>query len=160
MAAALPFIMIGMSLIGSMQGAQQARSQGEAGAAAAAFNSAAATRNAGIARQQAADDAAAQRRTAVQTMGAMRAGYGASGVTLEGSPLEVLESSARNAELDNQMIRYKGELRAMGYEDTATLEDFSGGVALQAGEDKATGILIGGVGKAAGGAYQSGMFGG
>lgn len=158
MAVALPFIMIGMSVLGSVMGAQQAQKQGDAAAAAAKFNADAARRNAGIARQQASDDAAAQRRDSTQKLGAMRAAYGASGVTLDGSPTDVLEASARNAELDNQMIKYKGELRAMGYEDSATLDDFSGATAQEAGNDKASGILLSGAVKAGGSAYNMGMF--
>ena len=57
--------------------------------------------------------------------GKLLAGYGASGVTLEGTPLDVLEESAANAELDALTIRHQGELAARGYENTATLDTFA-----------------------------------
>lgn len=158
MAAALPFIMVGMSVLGTMQGMQAAKKQGDAEAAAAKFNADASRRNAGIARQQASQDAEAKRRDNVQKLGSIRAGYGAAGVTLEGSPLDVLEASARNAELDVQTIKYKGELRAIGYEDTATLEDFSGATAKEAASDKASSILMSGAVKTGSSAYSMGMF--
>ena len=41
-----------------------------------------------------------------------RARYGASGVTMEGSPLLVQLESARNAKLDEMMVRYSGEKQA------------------------------------------------
>ena len=86
------------------------------------YNAAVADRNAGIARAQAVADADAQSRHARRVIGAARAGYGASGITDEGSPLDVLGMSAANAELDRQNILYRGELKALGYGDTAGLE--------------------------------------
>lgn len=157
MAVALPFIMIGMSVLGAMSSANAAKKQAANESAAAEYNAGIADRNAGIARDQAAQDAEAQRRTNTQKLGSIRAGYGASGVTMEGSPLDVLQMSAYNAELDVQNIKYKGELRALGYEDTAGLDRMRASAAIEEGDDKAQGILIGGLAKAGGQAY--GMMG-
>jgi hypothetical protein len=100
-------------------------SQGMAASEAAKRNADIARRNAVIAQQQAAADAEAQQRASGQALGRARAAYGASGVTSEGSPLDVLASSASLAELDRQNILYKGKLRAMGYQDTAAADDAS-----------------------------------
>lgn len=54
-------------------------------------------------------------------IGSIRAAYGASGVTVEGSPLDVLQMSITDAERDRQQVLYRGELKALGYEDTRTL---------------------------------------
>jgi hypothetical protein len=124
-----------MSVMGSIQ-------QGKAAKAAANYNVAIANRNAGIARQQAAADAESQQRDARHKLGAMRAAYGASGITAEGSPIDVLESSAAMAELDKQNILYKGELRAMGYADEAALEKTRGNNAMNSAYMKAGSSLL------------------
>jgi hypothetical protein len=118
MAVVVPFI----PYIAAAISAVAAISQMQAAKSAANKNAQIAERNAGIAREQAARDAEAQGRTARQKIGAARAAYGAAGVTQEGSPLDVLSMSAANAELDKQNILYRGELRGMGYEDTAELD--------------------------------------
>jgi hypothetical protein len=56
-------------------------------------------------------------------MGAIRAGYGASGVDASGSVLDVLSSSASNAALDHETIIYRGRLAAAGYANEAQLDD-------------------------------------
>jgi hypothetical protein len=45
---------------------------------------------------------------AAQRMGANRAAIGASGVTMDGSALDILESNAAQEELDALMIRWNG----------------------------------------------------
>lgn len=110
------------SVIGALNQGQQAKS-------AAEYNAAVANNNAIAARQQAAANAAAQQRKARLQIGSMRAGYGASGVGLEGSPLDVLEQSAAMAELDRQNILYGGTLRSQGYQATAGLELMRGDAA-------------------------------
>jgi hypothetical protein len=108
-----------VSAVGAIQ-------QGQANKAAASYNAQLAERDATISRQQASMDAETQRRDSQQTLGAMRAAYGASGVTMEGSPLDVLEASAEAAERDRQTLLYKGELRAMGYESDAAGQRYRG----------------------------------
>lgn len=114
-------IMAGMSVIGGAMGAIGAQVQGQSQAMAQQFNADVAQRNAGLARQAAQFDAASQERQARMALGSIRAAYGASGVTSSGSPLDVLEMSVQNAKRDYNAILYKGELKAMGYEDTRTL---------------------------------------
>ena len=114
MAAALPIIGMAFSAIGAL-------SSGAAQNRAANYNAAAAERNATVSRQAAAADAALIGRRSRQQIGAARAAYGAAGVAIEGSPLDVLEQSAAEAEMDKLNISYKGELQAMGYDDTAAL---------------------------------------
>jgi len=98
-----------------------AQAQGQSAAAAQQYNADIAGRNAGLARDAAAHDAAVQERQSRMAFGSMRAAYGASGVTVEGSPMDVLQMSMTNAERDRQQILYRGELKALGYEDTRTL---------------------------------------
>lgn len=139
--AAAPALMTAATLLtgaSAISTGNAARKQGE-------YNAAIATRNAGAARDQANADASAQQRMAYQKMGAARAGYAASGITSEGSPLDVLSVSAANAELDKQNILYKGELRAMGYDDTGALDMSRGNAAQKSGYVKgASSFLIAG----------------
>lgn len=107
--------------ISAAVGAVGAIRQGNATAKAAKTNALFQQRNAVIARQQAAEDADRSRRAARRRLGALRAGFGASGVSLEGSPLDVLEDQAMESELDALTIQYQGELSAIGLESEAAL---------------------------------------
>lgn len=150
MAAALPFLQIAgtvMSVVGALQ-------QGQAQSDAMNFNAQMAGQNATVARQQAAADEARQRRENLLRAGNLRAGYGASGVTLDGSPLDVLEMAATTGELDAQNIRYKGSLRAIGYENSAALDTAGASNALTSSYYKAGAELLSGGAKAYG-SYNS-----
>lgn len=141
MAGSLPLILTAVS---TGLGVISSLSQGAAESSAAHYNAAVAKRNAQIAIQQGNVDAENQRRKAVLTIGSARALYGASGVTSEGSPIDVLASSAASAELDNQTIKYRARLRALGYQDQANLDNYSAGVASSNGYSGAIGALLGG----------------
>lgn len=157
MAAALPYIAITMATLGTLQGAAAARQQGEDAKRMADYNAAIAQRNAVIARQQAQVDVEAQQRDKTRRLGAIVAAYGASGVTMEGSPLDVLEASAVEAEREKQNILYKGELRALGFFDEAALNTMAGENARRRGNATATNILLSGGAKVAGMGFD--MFG-
>lgn len=126
-----------ISAVGAISQAVSARN-------AAKYNAAVAERNAVISRQQAAANEAAQRRDAFRAMGRIRAGYGAAGVATEGTPLDVLEDSAAEAELDALNIRYKGEIAAMGYESEAQLQKTRAKSALVTGVFNAGSALLSG----------------
>lgn len=136
-----------MSVIGAINQGQQAKS-------AANYNAQLANNNAIAARQQAEVNAAAQQRASRLKIGSMVAGYGASGVTMEGSPMDVLEASAATAELDRQNILYGGELKSGGYQSTAGLELMRGENAETGSYFSAGSALLSGAAKA--GAFASG----
>ena len=137
-------IMAGVSMAGGMLSAMGAQAQGQSAAAAQQFNADIAGRDAGLAREAAAYDANLQERQARMQIGSIRAAYGASGVTAEGSPLDVLQMSIENAERDRQQILYRGELKALGYEDTRTLSLYGAESAKkQADFTTATSLLTG-----------------
>jgi hypothetical protein len=138
-------------------GVVSAISQGQQAKGAAEYNAAVANNNAIAARQQADANAAAQQRKARLTLGSMRAGYGAAGVGLEGSPMDVLEQSASMAELDRQNILYGGALKAQGYESTAGLELMRGDAAVTGSYFNAGSALLTGAAKA--GAFSGGETG-
>lgn len=67
------------------------------------------------AQQAARENARRQSIEARKRIGLMRANYGASGVAIEGSALDVLEESAANAELDRLTILQGGSIQAGRY---------------------------------------------
>jgi hypothetical protein len=151
MAAAAAFIASNATVIqaiGTAFSVMGALNQGQQAKNAADYNAAVANNNAIAARQQAEANAAAQQRKARLQLGSMRAGYGAAGVGLEGSPMDVLEQSASMAELDRQNILYGGELKAQGYESTAGLELMRGDAAVTGSYFTAGSSLLTGAAKA------------
>lgn len=108
-----------LSAAGALASANAASAQADAQAKAAAYQQQVAERDKQIADQNrvlalqqgeiAADD---QRRENRRQLSAIRAAYGASGLTLEGSPLAVLEDSAFETELDAQRASYEGRVKA------------------------------------------------
>ena len=109
-------------LISAAVGALGAVQEARASAAASEFNARVADNNAVIAEQNAAADERKQRRQASREMASSRARIGAAGVALEGSPLDVLEDQALEAELDALNIRYGGRLQARNYRSQAELD--------------------------------------
>lgn len=116
--------------------------QGQAGKTAANYNAQLAQNNATYAGQQSAEEARRQRIMGAKAVGAARAGYGASGVSIEGSPLDVLEESARSAELDALSIEHGGQVRSIGFRNEATLDRFRGSAASRAGYMGAAATLL------------------
>jgi hypothetical protein len=129
----------GIQAVGAIQ---QARAQQQA----ANYNKAVSERNANIARQQTEADVISLRKKQYQQFGALRAAVAASGVTIEGSPLDLLESSVIEAELDIQRLEYSGELKAAGYEGDADLYSMQAKNAKTAGYFNAASSLLMGAG--------------
>lgn len=109
---------------------------------AARYNAAVARQNAILATQQAAEEERVSRVQGRKAVGQVRANYGASGVTLEGSPQDVIEESAANAELDALTIRHRGVLRAMGFSREADLADFRAKNARRAADNATVATLL------------------
>lgn len=145
-------------VIGALGAIQAANAQ----AAAAEYNAKIQERNAIIAdqnRKQAVETseiaATDKRRDNRRVLAAMRAAYGTSGLDLAGSPLDVLEDTAVEQELDVQRIRYEGRARSregaiqmLGLREDATLSRMEGKAAKTAGYIGAAGQLVGGIGTA------------
>lgn len=90
-------------------------------------------RNAAEAVAAAKFNANKQNMMATKLLGSEAAGYGASGVTADsGSVLDVIGASAANAEMDHQNILHGGEIRAVNYENQASLDSLGAKNALTA----------------------------
>ncbi|MCR4346497.1 MAG: hypothetical protein NUV55_04755 [Sulfuricaulis sp.] len=128
----------GMQAVGSIASAK-AKSQ------AADFNRDISLQNSEIAKQQTKADVISLRKKQYQQLGAIRAAVGASGVTMEGSPLEVLEESVIESTLDLQRAEYAGTLRERGYATDALLYGAEGKTAKTSGYfGAASSLLMGG----------------
>lgn len=167
-----------VSAVGSIQAGNAAAAQAEAAANAAEFNVAVAERNQDIAAQkrllsirQAQVDAADKRRENRRRLSEIRANYGASGLDLAGSPLDVLEDTALELETDARRIEHQGQvagfegaLQILGLQDEATLSTLEAASARSrassertAGYLNAAGTAIGGTATAVGaGANKTG----
>jgi hypothetical protein len=146
----MPFMIPVLLVVSAAVAAYGAYQQGQSAKKAAAFNAQVANQNAVAARQQSAAEMAQHDRETYMRLGSIRAAQGASGGTMEGSALDVLGDTASQAELEKQNIKYRGEMQARGFGNTATLERFQGKAAARAGTLKAGSELIGGAASAYG----------
>lgn len=131
-------------------------------AAAAKYNADIDRRNAIVVDQNRANlmrqteiDAQAKRRENQRTLGTIRAAYGASGLEMSGSPLDVLEDSALELETDVHRVEYEGRMKgremafqAQTYRESAKLRDMEAKAAKRSGFISAAGYLVGGAGQA------------
>lgn len=114
------------SIAGGMGAAAGAQAQGEAALRAGNYNAQIAEnealqadRNRQIALQRATLDARDQSVKNRAMQGQIRAAYGASGFGVEGAPLDVLQSTAVESQLDIDKILYKGDVEGANYTDQA-----------------------------------------
>jgi hypothetical protein len=147
MADPLSMVAVGSMVAGSATSAYAANQNAKAQRDADVFNAGIAEQEAVVARDQAGQAAELQRRESRKVIGSMRANAGASGLT-DGSMFDVLEESASAAELDRQTILYQGELKARGYQNTATLDRASGRNAIKQGQLQSASALLTGAGNA------------
>lgn len=126
-------ISAGASALSGAVSAVGAYQQGQSQAAAAEYNAQVSDRNAKLARSQSESESTDAARAQRRQMGTMRAAYGAAGVGLAGSPLDVIEDTALEQQTDIRRIGYAGELKAIGQEEKAALYRAEGENAKTAG---------------------------
>ena len=112
---------------------------------AAKYNAEVARQNADLATRNALMQEERHRAQVRKQLGDLRAGYASSGVQMEGSPLDVLASSVKNAELDSLIIRSQGATNAWGFSAESQLQRKRASSALtsgylQAGTTAASGL--------------------
>lgn len=150
MAQAIPWIIMAVSTYATVRA-------GQAQSATAKYAAQVSQQNSAAMQQQGAAAAAAQRRDAMRKLGLLAANYGASGVDPStGSPLDVLSDSVGQATLDNLNVRYNYQLRALGYQNSSTLDSAQASDATTSSYLSAAGSLLGGAGKAYSQQYGSG----
>lgn len=112
------------------------------------YNAAVAERDATAAQQTAEHEAGEKRKETQRLLGRQRALYGKAGVTLEGSPLLMMEETASEGEIDALMIEREGKLLAGRYQSEAALSRMKGSAAQRAGYYGAGSSLLTGAGSA------------
>lgn len=131
-----------LMVAGTLVSAMGAIREGQAKSDAAKYNAQLTERNRVVNANQTESDLIAQRRTSTKALGGMRANYSAAGVSMEGSPLDVLEESVSQSELERQNLKYNSRLRDMGMQSDANLYRANASNALQAGYTKAASTLL------------------
>lgn len=158
--SALPYALMGVSAIGSMQSARSQVASGDSAAANAEYNAKVAEYNASVMEEDAKAaklssdyEADKLKREARRLEGRQRALYAKGGVTAEGSPLLVMAEDAGIAAKDIYMTRYSGTVKAQNYNSQANLlrsnasfYRYGGGVAQNTAQNSATGTLLSGLG--------------
>lgn len=144
-----------IAIAGTVVSAYASQQKGEAESTTAKYNARLAEQEAQQRRQAAAIEAEQARERHDRTLAAARARYGASGVTMEGTPLLVMMRSEEEAILDVARIRARGAAEAQTLESQAALYKFAGKKAKQAGMLGAGASLLSGVGSAFS-VYQAG----
>jgi hypothetical protein len=124
MAAALPFIVMGVQAIGAISQGNAAAAQAQNQAAAARYNAEVSKQQATAALNASAAKQLAQNRQARQFFGVQRAAAAQSGVGTGGSNLDIFEQSATLSELDRLNIGYEGAMQARGFESQAAMDEY------------------------------------
>lgn len=114
MAAALPFIIIGITAMGSIMQGQQASQQASSQGQISQFNADASRQQAQVAGQIGAANEADARRKGALFLGSQAAALGESGIGLEGSVSDVMKQSATFAAIDALNKRYEGQIQKRG----------------------------------------------
>ncbi|MGH6915684.1 MAG: hypothetical protein ACREH3_18500 [Geminicoccales bacterium] len=97
------------------------------------YNAQVAEQNAAAAQRQAEADAARQQRQVERNLAKRRTAFASGGVSIEGSPLDLLEDLAMEGQLDVLGVRRRGLSEARQFSVSAARSRFQAGSALQQG---------------------------
>ena len=143
-----------LSTVGAIQASNAQAAAARANAETAEYNAKIEAQNRADALRLANRDVEAKRRENRRLLSTMRASYGASGLSMAGSPLDVLEDAAFEMELDVNNIEAEGDARAKeasrrmyGYQQEAGLERGKAKTSRTAGFFNALGSGASGVGQ-------------
>lgn len=150
MAAITTAVVAGAGTLLTVYGMQQ---QKKANQRAADLNAEDAERNAGLVEQQAAEDERQFRLSFRRDEARNIAAIGASGIKMEGSPLEVLQDNVSGAERDAQNIRAGGAQAREGYIRQARMYRETGKAQAEAADIGSAAALL----KGGAGTYETGM---
>lgn len=144
-----------ISAVGAMQSANAQAQAAEYNAKVQERNAIIADNNRRLNIRQAEVAVEDKRRETRRTLSSIRAAYGNSGLDLAGSPLDVLEDTAIESELDAQRIEFQGRvanregaIQVLGLQEDAQLNRMNAKNAKRAGGIAAAGAFIGGIGGA------------
>ena len=124
--ATTTYVAIAAAVAAAGAGAYSADQQRRAGNQQADYNAAVAEEDAKAAKAKAEYDELAHRENVRKILAAQRALYGKSGVSMEGSPLLVMEDTEKQGELDALAIRYGGDVASARSRSEANLARMQG----------------------------------
>jgi hypothetical protein len=133
-----------MSMAGGMVGAQGAMQEAEAKAKAAEYNAQVADRNRKIIKDQTQAAMADKRSENRRIIHSFRASYGASGIDMSGSAVDVIHDTAIEQFLDLRRIKYIGKIKMIEQKDTANLARMEATADMQAGRISALSSVLNG----------------
>lgn len=142
MATFLPYIAVGLQIVGAISQATGAQRQGEGMRTAEEYNAAVLRQEADQIKRSGELDIFRQRKQARMLKSKQRALYGKAGVLLEGSPTEVMVASAADAELDIMITDYNTKVSASRAESQARYHEYLGKQYYRQGEQAAGNILL------------------
>lgn len=115
-----PFtISMGLTIAGGALNFMGVMNESEAASRAASYNRGLAQKNAQLTRKQTEMEEARLRQQGAREIGQAVANFGASGVSVTGSALDVLVESARTLEEDALFLRHTGQLQAAQFDAEA-----------------------------------------
>lgn len=115
-----------MSAAGGMISAYGQMKSGDTAESAYNFNANVAEQNARQAELISAQEERQTRIIGKKAIGEMVTGYGASGISMEGSAMDVLAESVAQVELDALNKRYEGKSKAINFRNEATISRYQG----------------------------------
>jgi len=145
--AAIPYIVLGITALGTATSAIGQYQQGKAQKEAYEYNAAIERQNAIAAEKSAAHEEDLQREKADALKSRQRALYAKAGVDItSGSPLLVMSEDMERAERDAQAIRYTGNVKKTQHLNQANMYGYYGEQAETAGRTGAFSTILGGIG--------------
>lgn len=111
----------GLAAASSVASSLQRNSQLDQSAKLADYQKSISETNAGNARRASEVEGEDARRESRIRLGEMRAAFGANGIDIAGSPLDVLQDTAAEGELTAQRKEYAGKVQAVAYDSQANM---------------------------------------
>ena len=146
--ATTTYLAIAAAVAAAAGSAYSADTSRRAGNQQADYNAAVATEDAKAAKAKAEYDEKAHRENVRKILATQRALYGKSGLSMEGSPLMVMEDTQKQGELDALAIRYGGDVasaRARSEANVAKMTGRNNAYGAKAGYVQAGSTLLGGL---------------
>lgn len=147
--------LIGLQVVGTLSSAGAQMAQGRAAAQWGAWNKAIFDQQAEQRIAEANARAGIIEREGARKMGQTKAAFGAAGVVLEGTPLDVLADQASEIELQKQLAIYQGRTEALTLQQRGFLAATGGAMAQDAANTAAGTTLLTGFAKAGANAYNA-----
>lgn len=142
MGAASGTVLTVMAVAGMAMQAYGQYQEGQDAKKASEYNASISRQEAELARQSGALDAERQRKQTGKIVGTQKTQYGASGVELTGSPLDVMIETAAEGELDARIIEYNANVLAAKGMSQAAYDEKLAGIYERSGMMKAGSTLL------------------